>query len=248
MNNNFTQTAINNTKKKLIVALDMPERADADRIIQKTADYVGYYKIGLGFLANNGIDYAASLAKEGHKIFLDLKLFDIPQTITDSVARLVEKTQANILTVHGDQYIVSAAIKGRNLAGMHDLNIYAVTILTSLDLSDLICTGYQTTSIINLVTNRAKLAALAGADGVIASAHEVSAIKGLGYGLKVITPGIRSNGSLSHDQKRIMTPVDALKQGSDKLVIGREITKSENPNETAKNIFNTVINFDYALN
>jgi orotidine-5'-phosphate decarboxylase len=248
MTHNFTQTAINNTKQKLIVALDMTERAEANRIIQQTADYVGYYKIGLGFLANNGIDYATSLAKEGHKIFLDLKLFDISQTITDSVARLAEKTQASILTVHGDQYVVSAAIKGRSLAGCPDLSIYAVTILTSLDLPDLICTGYQTTSIVNLVTNRAKLAALAGADGVIASAHEVSAVKGLGYALKVITPGIRSKGTLSHDQKRIMTPLEALKQGSDKLVIGREITKSENPAQTAQDIFNTIINFDYALN
>ena len=72
MNNVLPQTAINSTKEKLIIALDMPERADADKIIQKTSDYAGYYKIGLGFLANNGIDYAASLAKEGHKIFLDL--------------------------------------------------------------------------------------------------------------------------------------------------------------------------------
>jgi orotidine-5'-phosphate decarboxylase len=248
MTNNFTQTAIAHTKQKLIVALDMIDRTEANRIIEKTSDYVGYYKIGLGFLANNGIDYATSLAKEGHKIFLDLKLFDISQTITDSVARLAEKTQASILTVHGDQYVVSAAIKGRALAGCPDLNIYAVTVLTSLDLSDLICTGYQTASVIDLVTNRAKLAALAGADGVIASAHEVSAIKGLGYGLQVITPGIRSNGSLSHDQKRTMTPIEALKQGADKLVIGREITKSENPDQTTKEIFTAIMNFNYALN
>lgn len=244
---NFPKTAISNTKEKLIVALDMIDRHHADKIIQQTSDYVGYYKIGLGFLASNGVDYAASLAKEGHKIFLDFKLFDISQTITDSVARLAEKTQASIMTVHGDQYIVSAAIKGRALSGCSDLNIYAVTILTSLDLSDLICTGYQTTSVVNLVTERAKLAALAGADGVIASAHEVSAIKGLGYGLKVITPGIRSHGCVGHDQKRIMTPIDALKQGSDKLVIGREITNSENPAQTAQDIFNTIINFSYAV-
>jgi orotidine-5'-phosphate decarboxylase len=248
MNSVLPQTAINSTKEKLIIALDMVDRADADKIIQKTSDYAGYYKIGLGFLANNGIDYAASLAKEGHKIFLDLKLFDIPQTITDSVARLAEKTQASILTVHGDQYIVSAAVKGRALAGRSDLNIYAVTVLTSLDNADLTAAGYQTESLLSLVTERAKLAALAGADGVIASPHEVAAIKGLGYGLKVITPGIRSIGSLSHDQKRIMTPIDALKQGSDKLVIGREITKSENPTETAQEIFNTIMNFTYALN
>jgi orotidine-5'-phosphate decarboxylase len=248
MNNIGTQNAANSTKEKLIIALDMTDRASADKIIQKTADYAGYYKIGLGFLANNGIDYAASLASEGHKIFLDLKLFDIPQTITDAVARLAEKTKASILTVHGDQYVVSAAIKGRVLSGVSDLNIYAVTILTSLDNADLIAAGYHTTSVVNLVTERAKLAALAGADGVIASPHEVSAIKGLGYGLKVITPGIRSNGSVSHDQKRFMTPIDALKQGADKLVIGREVTKSDNPLETIQGIYHTIMNFNYALN
>jgi orotidine-5'-phosphate decarboxylase len=248
MTNNFSQTATHNTKQKLIVALDMTDTTEANRIIEKTCDYVGYYKIGLGFLANNGIDYAASLAKEGHKIFLDLKLFDISQTVTDSVARLAEKTQASILTVHGDQYVVSAAVKGRALSGCTNLDIYAVTVLTSLDLSDLVSTGYQTNSVIDLVASRAKFAALAGADGVIASAHEVAAIKGLGYGLKVITPGIRSSGSLSHDQKRTMTPIEALKQGADKLVVGREITKSENPTQTTQDIFNAIINFNYALN
>jgi len=227
-------------KDKIIVALDMTSRNEADRVIEATSDYVGYYKIGLGFLANNGIDYATSLAKQGYKIFLDLKLFDISQTITDSVARLAEKTQASILTVHGDQYVVSAAVKGRILSGNTDLNIYAVTILTSLNEADIASTGYHKTSINELVTERAKLAAIAGADGVIASAHEVASIKGLGYGLKVITPGIRSSGSLCHDQKRIMTPVEALKQGSDKLVIGREITKSDNPKQTAANIFDAI--------
>lgn len=245
--NNIPQTALNSTKEKLIIALDTPDRASADKIIQKTSDYAGYYKIGLGFLANNGIEYASFLASEGYKIFLDLKLFDIPQTITDSVARLADKVKPSILTVHGDQYVVSAAIKGRALSGITDLNIYAVTILTSLDMADLKAAGYQTSSMINLVAERAKFAALAGADGVISSPHEVSAIKGLGYGLKVVTPGIRSNGSLSHDQKRFMTPHEALKQGADKLVVGREITKAENPTEAAKEVFNAIMNFTYTI-
>jgi orotidine-5'-phosphate decarboxylase len=231
----------NSIKDKIIVALDVPNRELADKIIEQTYDYVGYYKIGLGFLAHNGIDYATELAKQGVKIFLDLKLFDIPQTITDSVARLAEKTQAKILTVHGDQYIVSAAIKGRILSGRTDLNLYAVTILTSLNQTDITATGYNPTLSLNsLVLERAKLAANAGADGVISSAQEVHAIKALGLGLKVITPGIRTTGSLIHDQKRIMTPTEAIEQGSDHLVIGREITQSTNPKETAFNIFQQI--------
>jgi orotidine-5'-phosphate decarboxylase len=231
----------NSIRDKIIVALDVPNSDIADKIIEQTSDYVGYYKIGLSFLANNGIDYAASLAKQGIKIFLDLKLFDISQTITDSVARLAEKTQAKILTVHGDQYVVSAAIKGRILSGNTDLNIFAVTILTSLNQSDISATGYnQALPISTLVLERARLAANAGADGVIASAHEAHAIKNLGLGLKVITPGIRSDGSLSHDQKRVMSPAEAIKQGSDYLVIGREITQSSNPKEAILNIFQQI--------
>jgi len=227
-------------KEKIIVALDVQTPQEADKIITQTSDYVGYYKIGLGFLASNGIEYAASLAKQGYKIFLDLKLFDISQTISDAVARLAEKTQAHIMTVHGDQYVVSSAIKGRILSGHNALNIYAVTILTSLDEADIISTGYQEKNLNQLVLQRAKLAALAGADGVIASAHEASDIKGLGYGLKVITPGIRSYASASHDQKRVMTPSEAIQHGADHIVVGREVTQSNTPNEAANSIYTAI--------
>ncbi len=247
MNLNQPNLRLQQTKERLILALDVYNRAEAEKIISETSDYIGYYKIGLGFLADNGIEFAASLARQGYKIFLDLKLFDIPQTVTDSVARLSEKTQASLMTVHGDQYVVSAAIKGRALSGCTNMCIYGVTVLTSLEMSDLASTGYQADSIQDLVANRARYAALAGADGVIASAKEASIIKGLGYGLKVITPGIRSAGALIHDQKRVVTPTEALKQGADKLVIGREITKAESPAGAASQIFNSIMDFDYTL-
>lgn len=229
-----------NVKQKIIIALDVTDQPSADHIIDQTQEYVGYYKIGLGFLANNGIEYAASLTQKGIKVFLDLKLFDIGQTVTDAVARLSDKVKPSILTVHGDPNVVSAAIKGRALSGHTDLDIFAVTILTSLDLSDATSAGYHAETMTELVTHRAKASAIAGADGVIASAHEAMAIKNLGYGLQVITPGIRLQGSLSHDQKRIMTPQEALKQGADKLVIGREITQSKDMTEKAKMIYDLI--------
>lgn len=228
-------------KEKIIIALDVADQFKADSIIDHTQEYVGYYKIGLGFLAQNGIDYATSLCKKGIKVFLDLKLFDISQTITDSVARLAEKTRVDILTVHGDPYVVSAAIKGRALSGFTEMDIYAITILTSLDLQDAVSAGYHADSITDLVAKRAKNAAISGADGVIASAHEAMMIKNLGYGLKLITPGIRLQGSLAHDQKRVNTPQEALRQGADKIIIGREITQASNPSEKIKIIYDELV-------
>lgn len=228
-------------QQKIILALDVPDQKTADQLIAQTSDYVGYYKIGLGFLAHNGIEYAASLAQQGIKIFLDLKLFDIGQTVTDAVARLADKTQAHILTVHGDPYVVSAAVKGRALAGCNHMDIFGVTILTSVDLPDALDAGYKAENMSELVASRAKNAAISGADGVIASAHEAMIVKNLGYGLKIITPGIRLQGSLEHDQKRIMTPTEALKQGADMLVIGREITQATDPAHKAKLIHEAIM-------
>lgn len=228
------------TKNKIILALDVPTQFEAEKLIELTSDYVGYYKIGLGFLTMDGIKFAESLVKNGHKIFLDLKLFDIGQTITDAVKRLAE-SGIHILTVHGDPYVVSAAVRGRGLSGRTDLDIYAVTVLTSLDAEDVRSAGYHLPPA-ELAIERAKNAAHAGADGVISSGREARAIKAQGYGLKVITPGIRMDGSLVHDQKRVMTPLQSLREGADHLVIGRDITKAENPQEAAKRIFDSIDN------
>ena len=225
-------------KDKIILALDVPTQQQAQKLIDETCDYIGYYKIGLGFLSLDGINFAQKLVKQGHKIFLDLKLFDIGQTITDAVHRLAD-TGVHIMTVHGDPYVVSAAVKGRVLSGRTDLDIYAVTVLTSLDADDVKSAGYSLNPY-ELVMERAKNAAHAGADGVIASGHECRAIKSHSYGLKVITPGIRSSGTLTHDQKRIMTPLQAIESGADHLVIGREITQSAVPADTAKSILDII--------
>lgn len=226
-------------KNKIILALDVENRTKAEDIIEKTSDYVGFYKIGMGFLAYNGIDFARDLVKNGFKVFLDLKLFDIGQTITDSVARLAE-TGVHIMTVHGDPYVVSAAVKGRVLSGRKDLDIYAVTVLTNLDAEDVKSAGYALPPH-ELALERARYASIAGADGVISSGHECRLIKSAGYGLKIITPGIRSGGISSNDQKRVMTPVEALQAGADYLVIGREVTKSSDATEVISHITQNII-------
>lgn len=225
-------------KEKIILALDVSDKKTAESLIAQTHPYVGYFKIGLGFLSNHGIDFAADLVKQGHKIFLDLKLFDISQTIMDAVARLAD-TGVHIMTVHGDPYVVQAAVKGRVLAGRTDLEIYAVTILTSLNDSDVRGAGYHGT-VPDVVLERAKNASIAGADGVIASGHECRTIKSHGLGLKIITPGIRTLSLQNHDQKRVMTAREALVEGADHLVIGRDISKAESPATAAEAILKTI--------
>lgn len=226
-------------KNKIIVALDMPCQQEARQIIEATADSVGFYKVGMGFLSCDGIKFAETLVKEGHKIFLDLKLFDIGQTITYAVERLAD-SGVHIMTVHGDPYVVEAAAKGKQLSGRKDLDIYAVTVLTSLDETDVKNAGYIHPPF-ELAQIRAKNAAASGADGVISSGHECAAIKALKQNLKVITPGIRSNNISTDDQKRVMTPLEAVTAGADHLVIGREITKSSDPKHTASSILKTLL-------
>jgi orotidine-5'-phosphate decarboxylase len=140
-----------------------------------------------------------------------------------------------ILTVQGDPHIVEAAAKAKQDSGRNDFSIFAVTVLTSLDENDLQKMLY-TIPVSELVLQRAKYASDAGADGVIASGHEVKSIKQLLPHLKVITPGIRSHTQNNHDQKRVMSPLEALNAGADHLVIGRQITNAPSPTLEAKNI------------
>lgn len=225
-------------KDKIIIALDVDTQYKAMNIIEKTHEFAGYYKIGLGFLACSGVEFAKKLVDDGYKIFLDLKLFDISQTITDAVARLSD-IGIHIMTLHGDSYVISAAIKGRFLSGRSDMDLYAVTVLTSLSESDLISSGYDT-SPKDMVLQRARIAALCGADGVISSGHECREIKSLGLGVKVITPGIRMSSMQNNDQKRVMTPKQAITEGADHIVMGRGITLSQDPAGAVKEVFHNI--------
>lgn len=218
--------------ERLIVALDVETVDKAQNLIRQMGDSVSFYKIGMELVYAGGLEFVKLLAGEGKKVFLDLKLHDIPTTVERATARIAE-LGATFLTVHGFPQTMKAAVLGK--AG-RDLNILAVTVMTSYDDSDLKDAGYSC-SVQDLVRKRAVQAVEAGVDGLILSPWEVAEIRALvGPTLELITPGIRPAGSQVGDQKRIMTPREAIKAGADRLVIGRPITAANDPKLEAMKI------------
>ena len=206
-------------EERLIVALDVPSTEEARAVVDEIGDAVCFYKIGMQLQFANGLQLAEELIAQGKKVFLDAKLFDIDATIEKAVASVV-KMGVSFLTVHGNEPTIRAAVRGR---GDADLKILSVTVLTSLDHHDIQALGFEC-DVSELTLHRAKMAAEAGADGVIASGLEVSEIKRLqGQNLLIVTPGIRSAGVSSDDQKRVVTPEMAILAGADYLVMGRQI-------------------------
>ncbi len=213
---------------RLIVAMDVPDSITALNLAYKLGDKVNFYKIGLGMLTNGGLALANELKEEmGKRIFLDLKLFDIGATIEKAVRDL---TQFNIdfLTVHGDPNVVKAAKEG---AKGSSTKILAVTILTSLDRTDLDEALIKTGALASLVVERALKAFVAGADGVISSPKEAALIRTLpeAKGKLIVTPGVRPIGTELGDQKRVTTPAMAIKNGADHIVVGRPIWQAISP-------------------
>ena len=220
---------------RLIVALDAPNIIAGMDIVNKLGATVSFYKIGLGMLTGGGLALADELKQEHNKrIFLDLKLFDIGATV-EAAVKGIAKYELDFLTVHGDPNVVKAAKEG---ASVSNLKILAVTILTSLDREDLDANLYKPGNINDLVVERADLAFQAGADGVIASPLESKKIRDLESwaGKLIVTPGVRPKGTEVGDQKRISTPGEAIKNGSNHIVVGRPIIQSANPKLAAHNI------------
>ena len=220
---------------RLIVALDVPDALAGLALAKRLGDAVSFYKIGLGMLTGGGLGLANELKQEhGKRIFLDMKLFDIGATV-ESAVRGLSQFDLDFLTVHGDPNVVRAAKEG---AAGKDLKILAVTILTSLDRADLDANLIKPGEMQDLVTERASLALMAGADGVIASAQEAAAIRALpeAKGCLIVTPGVRPRGSDSGDQKRIATPDKAIKDGADHIVVGRPIWQSPDPRQATQAI------------
>ena len=229
-----------NADNRLIVALDVPNLLDGGKIIDILGDSVSFYKIGLGMLTGGGLALANELKDNGYKVFLDMKFFDIGATVEKAVLG-ISQYNFDFLTVHGDPHVVRAAVKGR---GDSSTKILAVTILTSLDRNDLDESLIKSGRITDLVTERAKNAFKAGADGVIASPQEAALIRALpeSQGKLIITPGVRPNGSKVGDQKRVTTPSEAIKNGADHIVIGRPIWASKDPLSATKEILNELKN------
>lgn len=219
---------------RLIVALDVPNALQGLRLVEKLGDEVSFYKIGLGMLTGGGLALANELTEMGKKVFLDMKLFDIGQTVENAVSGL-SQFDLDFLTVHGDPNVVHAAVAGR---GSSDMKILAVTILTSLDRSDLDLGLIRDGDIRDIVKERARLAFLAGADGVISSPHEAALIRALpeASGKLIVTPGVRPAGTNTDDQKRVASPAIAVNNGADHIVVGRPIWKAEDPLSAARMI------------
>jgi orotidine-5'-phosphate decarboxylase len=219
---------------RLIVALDLPHAIAGGELVEQLGDSVGFYKIGLGMLTGGGMALAMELKDAGKRVFLDMKLFDIGATVEKAVAGLAQ-FDLDFLTVHGDPQVVRAAVAGR---GNSPTRILAVTILTSLDRSDLDDMLIREGNIQDLTVERARRALLAGADGVIASPQEAARIRALpeATGRLIVTPGVRPAGAAPGDQKRIATPAQALRDGANHIVIGRPIWAAKDPRAAAEAI------------
>ena len=222
--------------ERLIVALDVPDAAQARVLVTKLGDAVGFYKVGLELFSAPGcFELVAWLAERGHKVFADLKLHDIPETVRRAVASLKSRG-ATFLTVHGHRSVMQAAAQEKG-----PLKILAVTVLTSFDQSDLDEMG-ATTSVQDLVIRRARGAAETGCDGVIASGLEARALKNaFGDRLLVVTPGIRPvQGKAGDDQKRTVDVAQAFAAGADYIVVGRPIREAADPRAAAQAIQGTI--------
>lgn len=220
---------------RLIVALDVPNAVAGLHLAEALGDAVSFYKIGLGMLTGGGLGLAHELkAEQGKRIFLDMKLFDIPATI-EAAVRGLSRFDLDFLTVHGDPNVVRAAAEG---AAGSAMKILAVTILTSSDRNDLDAALIKPGALPDLVLERAARALMAGADGVIASPQEAAAIRALpeAAGKLIVTPGVRPIGADLGDQKRIATPAAAIAAGADHIVVGRPVWKAADPRAAARAI------------
>ena len=216
-------------RDRMIVALDLPSVDDARAMITKLGDSVTFYKIGMELVYAGGLDLVRQLSSNGKKVFLDLKLHDIPNTVEKATQRVAD-LGATFLTVHAFPQTMKAAVKGK---GQSPLQILGVTVMTSYDDSDLIEAGYSM-GVRDLVAHRAQQAKAIGINGLILSPEEVAGMRALiGPSLTLITPGIRPKGSEKGDQKRVMTPGEAISAGADYLVIGRPITAATDPKSIA---------------
>ena len=223
---------------RLIVGLDVPSVKQARQVVDELGDAVSFYKIGhqLAFApeAENGLHLAQPLVAEGPQVFLDLKLLDIDNTVSNGV-KSVAAMGVTMLTIHAYPKAMRAAVEAVADSGT-DLTLLGVTVLTSMDNEDLKEAGYAMNAA-ELVRLRAKQAADAGMGGIVASALEASAIRDIvGDDMAVVTPGIRPTGADHGDQKRVMTPADALAAGASHLVVARPIVAASDRRKAAQAI------------
>jgi len=206
-------------RDRLIVGLDLGSVAEAEKAVRDLDGLVDFFKIGYRLVFAGGLELARDLVADGKRVFLDMKLLDIDNTVAEGVES-VAKTGVSMLTLHAYPKAMRAAVAA---AQGSDLKLLGVTVLTSMDEADLKEAGYAD-SPAALVERRARQAREAGMDGVVCSAMEASAVRAVvGPDMAIVTPGIRPAGAERGDQKRVMTPADALAAGASHLVVARPI-------------------------
>lgn len=220
-------------RNRLIVGLDVPSVKDAEAVVRELGDTARFYKIGYQLAyAPGGLDFARELAKSGAKVFLDLKLLDIDNTVAKGV-EAIARMGMSMLTLHAYPKAMKAAVEA---AKGSDLCLLGVTVLTSMDEQDLIAAGYEYDPH-TLVMRRAEQALQAGMGGVVCSADEAAAVRRIvGPKLAVVTPGIRPAGADRGDQKRVVTPADAVRRGASHLVVARPIVDAVDRKAAARAI------------
>jgi orotidine-5'-phosphate decarboxylase len=213
------------SRNPLIIALDVESAGQAQELVRRIGDSAGFYKVGMELFAAAGMGFVDALVADGKQVFLDLKYYDIGETVKRAVAQ-VARRGVRFLTVHAQNQVMRAAVEGR---GGSSLQILAVTVLTSFDQGDLRDDGYSFT-VEELVTWRVRNAIESGIDGIVCSPVEVARVRKLaGSKAVLVTPGVRSPGAAAGDQKRVATPRDAIANGADYLVIGRQVTRAADP-------------------
>src|SRR5882757_2989491 len=219
-------------KDRLIVGLDLPSVEAAEAMVARLGDSVTFYKIGYQLSFAGGLPLVRKLADKGKKVFIDLKLHDIGNTVARGVESIA-KLGATFLTVHAYPQTMKAAAEAR--AGT-DLKILAVTVLTSYDDGDLHAAGYRF-GVSDLVEARVRQAQALGVEGLVCSPEEAHSLRRIvGHQMNLVTPGIRPSGVSAGDQKRIMTPARAIAAGADYLVVGRPVMQAADPRAAAEAI------------
>ena len=220
----------------ILVALDVDSAEHAEDLARSVYPYVGGFKIGLQLVMAEGPGSVGQIARLGKPVFADLKLHDIPNTVR-SAATAMAAQGARWVTAHasGGRQMIEAAVEGLQIGSSHDVGVLGVTVLTSMDDTDLAKVGVST-EVSDQVGRLSEVSSSAGAEGVICSPNEVTVVKAVDSRLLTVTPGIRTAVDELDDQKRINTPTEAIRLGADLLVIGRSITSADNPVEAAEAI------------
>lgn len=220
----------------LIIALDVDSVDEARRLVSSIGEAAQFYKVGMELYAAAGMDFVRELKAAGNRVFLDMKFYDIGETVKRAVAQ-VAKAGVDLLTVHGSQEVMRAAAAGRSGAVTR---LLGVTVLTSFDESDLLQLGYPC-DVASLVKLRVNNAIAAGIDGVVCSPLEVARVRELlGPDKLIVVPGVRSPGAGAGDQKRVASPAEAMAAGASYLVIGRQVTRAADPKAAVHQILSEI--------